>query len=89
MEDDKAIREAEELAATIMVEFGKSCRTYPTSDELEVVENCFQVAGCNNGKFPDLHRRIECWCILRYCIMPCDRAELRRIERTLLEIAAR
>lgn len=89
MEDDKALIEVEELAAARMVEFGKSYRTYPTSEEIKAVENCLQIAGCNNGKFPDLHRRIECWCILRYCIMPCDRTELKKIERILLEIAAR
>lgn len=89
MEDDKALRDSEELAAACMVKFGKSSRVYPTREEIAVVENCMQVVGCNDCKYPDISRRIQAWIILRYCIMPCDRIELRKIEKILLEIAAR
>lgn len=89
MEDERIQREAEELAARHMMEFGKSYRTYMNHDEINAVENCMQVAGCNDCRYPDISRRIQAWLILRYCIASCDRTELRKIETALLEIAAR
>ena len=80
------IKEAEEMAASVMVDFAKSNRNIPTEAEAFYVQYCFEKAGCNNSMTPDGirgNRVIEAQCILRNCITRTDRTELRKIETAL------
>ena len=83
------IRDAEERAVSIMIDFSKSNRSIPTEAEAHYVEYCFEVAGCNIGMTSDSirdKRKIEAQCILRDCITRTNRDELRKIESALNHI---
>ncbi len=88
-EEYEAIRIVEEKTAAMLVRFARSERVRLNEEEESMIEECFEACFCNESRFPDIGRRCECWSLLRYCIMPCDRYELKLIERVLLEIAER
>lgn len=83
----EALRAAEDKAAAL-IDFAKSGRTAFTREEVEAVEEAMRLAGCNDTSTGRTERRrIEATKLLRDCITPTTRAELRRIEVAVMEIA--
>lgn len=89
MDANTKLKKAEESIVAIMVNYAQSCCPTLTSDDTESVERYMELAGCNTTQGRQERRRIEANIILRDCICRVNRTELRKIEKTLMEIAAR
>jgi len=74
-----------------LINFAKSDRTAPTGEEVKAVEEeAMSLAGCNDTSTGRTdRRRIEALVLLRDCITSTTRAELRRVEVAVMEIAGR
>lgn len=96
MHDKIEHKECFSMAVQRMTEYGQSNRSCPTQEEVSAVEVSLQAA-CMDAhdnprlddyfREPTFSRRLEAMAILRDCIFHCNKHELGKIEKAVMNIA--